>query len=186
MSTDKKLFVEDTTQSVVLGHGNTRPEHRSEQQAEINAFVCANAFTREPHKRLGCAACINGVCPGYTCGRASHKSLRQWLLKLELCAEDYMTSTPSSYHPCRPHQTSLDAWSESTCKLLFANTTVTGNEQISTDPHIVTETHISEIHAYPEFCQCASKKCSLKTPRRASSLDTATLDLSTEMGSKQP
>ena len=151
MSTDKKLFVKDTTQSVVLGHGNTRPEHRNGEQAEINVFVRAYAHTCEPHKRLGCAACIGGVCPGFTCARASHKSLRLWLLKLELCAEDCMTRIPAPYHPCRPLRTSLQVWSESTCELLFAITTVIEYKQKSTDARIVTKTHSSKILVYPEL-----------------------------------
>ena len=147
-------------------------------------FIClCYAHTCEPHKRLGCAACIDGVCPGFTCARASHKSLRQWLLKLELCAEDCMTRIPPSYHPCRPLRTSLHVWSESTCQLLFAITTVIKNKQISADPRIVTKTHISKIHA--ELLLVFTTKKSLKTPHRASFLDTATLDLSTEMDSKQ-
>ena len=59
-------------------------------------------------------------------------------------------------------------------------------ERISGEQRIVTKTYISQTHAYLSYALCPpTKNCSSKTPHKASFLDTATLDLSTEVNSKQ-
>ena len=59
-------------------------------------------------------------------------------------------------------------------------------EKISGEQRIVTKTYISQNHAYLSYALCPpTKNCSSKTPHKASFLDTATLDLSTEVSSKQ-